>query len=335
MLGSRTVLRAAVLIGLSSAAWLAGVAAAHAEPVASDGSEIATSTQPSAEVTPVIDPVAAESEQAALTPANQLESATSSILDVPNELLETAPKSSDSQATTTADASADVTATDTIDQHQPPRDVDETGDEPQTAVNSALAPLAAAVKPLSGNLTAVNAGVGQTLNGVTQPLSAVAAPVDSAVSRLAPAGQPGMYSMLLPLAGGTDIGSYSHPDIGRDGVSTAHDQPQVNDSAESVHSVMSKKMSGDDRTSLGNAHKRASDPAPFTLPVRSNGSTGSDAMPASGPGLGGQASIDSGATSYLGLVHTDRNAVVSRVTPKTAVYGQLPDHVADPAVSPD
>ncbi|MGH8876991.1 MAG: hypothetical protein ACRD0P_06585 [Stackebrandtia sp.] len=338
-LGSRALMRAAVLAGLSGIAWLAGVAAAHADPIAGTASDDSTSSQLSSVAAPVVDPESAESEQAALTPANQLESDTSSILDVPGEVLGSASKSEAPQATSNAVTSADVTTTDTVD-NAPSHRADGTPavDSPETSVSPVLAPLAAAAEPVTGNLATVTEGVGGAVSGVSRPLKATAQPVDSLLTRPSQAPPPAMLtSLLAPLTNSAaDPGSYRDKAFEVDnGVFTARAHTKMaDDSVESVHGAASNTVSEGDANTVGGAHPRHADPAPSPLPVRPDfGITTSGAVPA-GTSLYGPAPADSGVGN-LASVHPDRNAEVSRVTPSTAVFGQLPDHVTDPAVSPD
>lgn len=337
-LSSRAVVRAAVLAGLSGIAWLAGVAAAHADPVAGSASEVSSSSQPSVVATPVIDPVAAESEQAALTPVNQLESATSSILEVPAELLRDKSEQDTSQSASNVDASADAVTPDTTvgstsSDHAAGAPA---ADGAETAVNPVLAPLAVAVEPAMGNLTAVTTGVGEMLTGASRPVMALMRPVDSVFSALTPVGGPGMLTPLLAPLTGSVPGSFGSMGFDVDnGVSFARQHDQVvTGSAEPGHRVAGTEISEDDVPWVPGAMLRHSDPTPSSPGVGPDfGLTTSGVIP-TGNNLSGANPFDSGA-GYLASTHTDRDAEVSRVTPTTAAFGQLPDHVADPAVAPD
>ena len=326
-LSSPAVLRTAVLAGLSGIAWLAGAAAAHADPVAS-ASDVSAPSRLTVVAAPVIEFVADVPEPAALAPVNQLESVTSSVLAVPTELLAGSPMSDRVQATPAADASTDASAID-ITHHV---SSDRTTEAPgiggfMTRQNFPSSTSASPFGSMMGHLAMITTGVGDTFGSVTGPVPGLTGSVDLLFTGLLPSGP--------PLSGATHR-AVASPAIATTGdvAPIARPQPSVtHDSAESSPPAVSTAPSGFGAAWVHATSSWHSDPAPQPVPM------GTEPGPRTGvvsTGVSplGSTLIDGGLGSVLST-HIDRDAEVSRVAPATAVVGQLPDHVADPAVAPD
>ncbi|MGH8791830.1 MAG: hypothetical protein ACRDXX_04200 [Stackebrandtia sp.] len=367
--------RAVILSGFAGAAWLAGMASAQAEPIAGPESETEAESSLSPVATSLIDAVASETEQAALSPASQLESATAEILDVPGELTNSA--SSDDavpakpvvdNTTLFAPLQSGEYRNETVDEFMTPRP---SGGNPSTPTSEpdsvlgqaqpiadplfdvtapATAPLYAAAQPVAGDLDAVTFPVTGTLSELTRPVAAAAVPVSATFAKAATplaAVDPGIGTRLLaPTPDGSALG-YANPiakavdDLfaplpGGVNRNDAHHQ-SVGSSAEpgraSVEGTTKSSASETSGSAIWSLDR--SGPHPFSTPTRPDAFglavTGGGSH---GTSLAGASSHDSGA-GLMWPVHAGSSTEVSRVTPMTAAKGQLPDHVEDPAVSPD
>lgn len=346
-------LRAAVLAGVTGVAWLAGVAAAHADQVAGSAQDDENASGLAPMSTSMVDAVAAESEQAALAPVSQLESTAASILAVPGALLNTSSEFTAAPANHDAIGSADAIASD-IDKNVP---LARATDDPSTSAGvgsteTEFRPLRAALEgadPVMDSLvdvtrtfvnplTAAGPFHGRSdsvanplavLNALTYPAAATAGQVGTVLAPAASISDVSDVPLEVPIEATGD-----HPKKRGGTVRSETDQyPNGVGSAESSGSdaVGSRSERLDRIVDVD----RRSDPAE---PVRTArypdpGIAATGGSPYSG-WSGGCSPYDS-AAGRCALDPADRNAQVSRVTPLTAVFGQLPDHVEDPAVSPD
>jgi hypothetical protein len=359
-MNSRVAGRVMVLVGLAGAAWLTGVATAHAASSAPEASE----SEPVITLSPAspsdVDGVTAASEQAALTPANQLESATASILDVPGELLTTQSGSEPDRATEPADASADATARSTTDggrlfntarelvapagaavpvvadgQSSPVIGIARHVTDPvMDMADPVIAPLQKTVKPISGGMSALTSPVTSALTRATEPDTAAIDPVSALFTRLGSTSvHSGRFPQVLPLFGGSGATRSGPAITASEGASIAHDDYTASAPAEDSQVVTSEQpaVHSDDASEVFRFHDGAE---PHRIPALSHYGIATTTGVSAGNGLSGSSPHDSG-TGLAMPIRADRNAQVSRVTPKTAVSGQLPDHVEDPVVSPD
>ncbi|CAM3445686.1 hypothetical protein [Stackebrandtia soli] len=329
-LRSSTLTRVAVLAGLSGVAWLASIATAQADPTVGISGEEANSSS-LVTVTSAVTQPAAESEQAALTPVNQPESAVESVLSAPVNLVTELTASPDPN---TVDASADAPA---------PNALGNTSGEARPRTDTAAGstptsePLRAVAAPVASNLSAVTSGVGNVLGGVTRPVSETVRPIDSVVTGLTPSvSGPSVYP-LTSSRNGAGIGS-ARTTIG-DGdtgvPSVRHRASAAGTPDESGDwQVAGVSVNEGDVHWVHDAIVRHSDPTQSSVPVRSDAGRTTSGVTPTGSTAGGSIPADSGVGHPV-PTHLDSGAAVSRVTMMTAVFGQLPDHVTDPAVSPD
>lgn len=349
------LVRVVLLAGVAGAAWLVGVAAAHADPIAgpAQDSENVSGLVPAS--TSNTGTVAAVPEQAALAPVNQLESATASVLDVPGTLLTTISGNDADKATSTATASADVAASDT-DNGEPLNptanelsapagagNANVTSQGPVGTLLSAARPVTdsldriarpitapvAAADPVNGRLDSAT-GPLTTLIGLTRPVAAAADQVGALLTSTAPASsQSGMLGLPTPI-GSAGFHPAQHHTVDRDATVRTSGP---NASAEHF-TASTNGFNPEPPNWTGSAEQRDRPSGPFRVLAQPDPGIAATGGASTGGFPTGCSPYDSGAGRCT-FVHTDRNAKVSRVTPQTAIFGQLPDHVEDPVVSPD
>ncbi|TQL77197.1 hypothetical protein FB566_2748 [Stackebrandtia endophytica] len=345
------LVRVVLLAGVAGAAWLAGVAAAHADPIAgpAQDSENVSGFVPAS--TSNTGTAAAAPEQAALAPVNQLESATASVLDVPGTLLTTISGNDADKATSTATTSADAVARDTDDGEPlnptanelsaPVDNSNVTSQGPVGTLLSAAQPVTDSLeriaRPITAPLTTVGPANGRldstggpltTLIGLTRPVAAAADQVGTLLTPAAPATS-GMFGLPVPTGPAGFHPARQHT-VDRD-ASVRNSGP--NASAEQF-TAGTDGIDSEQPNWTGGADRRDRSSGPFRVLGQPDPGIATTGGASTGGFPTGCSPYDSGAGRCT-FVHTDRNAQVSRVTPRTATFGQLPDHVEDPAVSPD
>jgi len=351
-----------LLAGVAGAAWLVGVAAAHADPIAgpAQDSENVSGLVPAS--TSNTGTVAAVPEQAALAPVNQLESATAPTADAPGELWNTVSGNDAAKAKHTVAASADTATGGTDDGALLSTTVSElfapagAGNSNVTAsdgfgsVPSLVAPvtdslagmtspitssLHPAAEPVNGRLGSTTVPVVTTLTGLTRPAVAAADPVGAMLMPTASApARSGMSPRLITSVGAAGVhpaGQHENP-VNR----AAPVRDQVNGfTASAEHGqTASNGMKAETPNWSGDVNRRDRGQEPIrdvAFPDPGIVATGNTTTGASSAGC---SPYDSGA-GRCASDHAGRNAQVSRVTPLTATMDHLPDHVEDPAVSPD
>lgn len=366
-----------VLSGLAGAAWLAGIAAAHADPIAEStpaGADAAAGTfaDPEGESslspasTSLFDAAAAVSEQAALSPAIQLESAVSPATYVSGELSDSDSDHDVASATFHADASNDASA-DAVDDSttlagaagglfsslssdgEADAAATDLG-EPPTLVHTAVEPLSdvaqpltMATEPVAANADAVTVPVAGVLTELPRPDAAATAPLRATLGQAATptiTADPGvghglssLFTSVGPVSGSADPAAFA---VDRVLAVDVHEKQRTDAPAEVGHSDVDSapqlKAAVKPDVSVDRLGDSPQHSVPAALDYFGFAATG----PSTGASLAtGGAPQDGGVGLALRPASAGSDAEVSRVTPMTAVIGQLPDHVEDPAVSPD
>lgn len=339
--GSRAawVFRAAMFAGVTGVVWLAGVADAQADSAIGSTLDHEGVSDLAPVSTLLVDAVAAAPEQAASAPVNQPESVAASILDVPGALFDTPLDEDVTQANQTVVGVADATTNDT-DNASPISSTDVTAARSLGAVLNVTRPVTDSLVEVASTITTPMAAVGSTngrSNSAVKPLSAWGMLTRPAVSM---AGQVG--GMLLPHVSPSAVAGspMSVPVVVGEGPSRRVDvvRDSIVRSYEGVASAEQHHVAESERPErpewIKGAGGRLDSPEPIrTVRYPDPGITATGGVPSGGL-FGGCSPYDS-AAGRCASDHADRNAQVSRVTPLTAAFGQLPDHVEDPAVSPD
>ncbi|WP_147144579.1 hypothetical protein [Stackebrandtia albiflava] len=341
-----------MLLGLAGAAWLAGTTAAYADHSADGGIGI----PPSPVLTPVPGQWTAAPEQAALVPESQLESATAPITDETDD----GPQhhrpdgGADPRHAPDADPArlageGDVLPKTTSELFTPHGVTGGhrtgTGDGGILAVarpvtdsltsmtNPDAPPRPSVATPVNGRPADTAVPVVSTLTGFTHHATAVAAPVGTMLMPAAPHPGSGAAEGNPPTGSAGADPTAPHTGAGTP-ASDRHRPTETSAVAERVQAVgHTDDDPGRRPEPTGDTVPRDSAPGPIrdvAFPDPGIAATGGSAT---GGYPAGCSPYDSGAGRGA-CDHTDRDAQVSRVTPTTATV-DLPDHVEDPAVSPD
>ncbi|WP_144300356.1 hypothetical protein [Stackebrandtia nassauensis] len=174
-----------------------------------------------------------------------------------------------------------------------------------------VAPLTSAARPVTGELDAVTKPVDGTLKRIARPVAVDANPIGA------------VLSWVKPTSNGTENETV------RDHSDSAAAKARHGDLGANVtlDRTVPHDRNADGRTGASEPFTGTAQPDIYGIAAPGGIGTGT--------GPGGSPTHDTGAGLSMSAADSAVNAGTSRVNPLTAATGQLPDHVEDPAVSPD